>query len=117
MTIIKAIAALLLVLVLTGVYVVWVPNYGRSLGVELTRRGFQTNAANQAIPLYAASNTTAHPVWVMPIIEIRPPPYGAYDTTVSTQMQHLVTHGEIVFPLQTAPTQRPALMCQRYITG
>ena len=100
---------LLLVVML---YIVLTPTYGRSLGVSITARGFQTNTAGQVAQLYAISNRSTRSVLVLPAIERRPPPNHTIDMLGNTQ-QLLAAHSEILVAIPNRPPERAAVHCQR----
>ena len=100
------------ILLVVMLYVVLTPIHGRSLGVSITARGFQTNTAGQAVPLYAITNRSAQSVLVLPALERRPPPNHAIDMLGNTQ-QLLAAHAELLVAIPTTPPERAAVHCQR----
>jgi hypothetical protein len=99
-------------LIIVMLYVVLIPTHGRSLGVSITARGFQTNAAGQVAPLYSISNTSSRPVLVMPAIERRPFPNAIIDMMGNTQ-QVLAARSEILVVISNTPPERAGFHCQR----
>jgi hypothetical protein len=108
----KIFGLILLLLFAAAFYFAFAPTHGRSLGVSITPRGFQTNTARQVMPLYAISNNSPRTVLVIPGIERRPAPDMWIDMLSHTQ-QMLAAHSEILVALSNNSPERAVVMCQR----
>jgi hypothetical protein len=108
----KTSALILVIFLVVCFYAIFAPTAGRSLGVTMTARGFQTNTAGQVVPIYAISNRSSRGVLVVPAIERRPLPNAVVDMLGNTQ-QLLAAHSEILVALSNAPPERAAVHCQR----
>jgi hypothetical protein len=107
----------LILLLIFGVafYAVFAPTRGRSLGVSISSRGFQTNAAGQVVPTYAITNHSKRAVLIVPAVERRPAPALVVIDMLGNMQRSLAAHSEVIVVISNAPPERAAVHCQREV--
>jgi hypothetical protein len=114
MRILKIVVGAMGLLILVMLYIVLTPAYGRSLGVSISARGFQTNTAGQVVPTYAITNHSQRAVLIVPAVERRPAPALVIDMLGNMQ-RSLAAHSEVIVAISNAPPERAAVHCQREV--